>query len=91
MNRFGRIGTQPFFHDPKSQSGQIMPQVVANGQTLSSESLPCALNVFLNEQGFLPKSVVVELNGAAVAPSEFKNHIVKDGDQLEIVRIVAGG
>ncbi|MBT5927555.1 MAG: sulfur carrier protein ThiS [Verrucomicrobia bacterium] len=68
-----------------------MPQVIANGQKLSSESLPCSLAVFLVEQGFLPKSVVIELNGAAVSPSEFSNHTVKDGDQLEIVRIVAGG
>ena len=68
-----------------------MPQVIANGEKLDLESIPCSLDQFLLNQGFLPKSVVVELNGEAVSPSEFKNHTVHDGDCLEIVRIVAGG
>ena len=68
-----------------------MPQVIANGGKLDLESIPCPLDQFLTNQGFLPKSVVVELNGEAVSPSEFENHIVQDGDCLEIVRIVAGG
>ena len=70
---------------------QIMPQVIANGETLDLESVPCPLDQFLTDQGFLPKSVVIELNGEAVSPSEFKSHVVKEGDCLEIVRIVAGG
>jgi len=80
----------PYFPND-SQVTQPMPQLVANGQTLTSELLPCSLECFLEDQGFLPKSVVVELNGLAVSPSEFQNHQVKEGDRLEIVRIVAGG
>jgi thiamine biosynthesis protein ThiS len=34
---------------------------------------------------------VVEHNGEAVAPSEFKTRQLKAGDRLEIVKIVAGG
>ena len=68
-----------------------MPQVIANGESLDLEFIPCPLDQFLEAQGFLPKSVVIELNGEAVSPSEFKSHIVKEGDSLEIVRIVAGG
>ncbi len=68
-----------------------MPQVIANGESLDLESIPCPLDQFLEAQGFLPKSVVIELNGEAVSPSEFKSHIMKEGDSLEIVRIVAGG
>ena len=68
-----------------------MPQVIANGERLNLESLPCPLDQFLEDQGFLPKSVVIELNGEAVSPSEFKSHMVKEGDSLEIVKIVAGG
>ena len=64
--------------------------VIANGQTIEGE-LPCSLERFLVGQGLLPRSVVVEQNGEAVAPSEFSNRSVNSGDRLEIVKIVAGG
>lgn len=64
--------------------------VIANGRELVLEQ-SCTLTEFLNRQQLLPRSVVVELNGEAVAPSEFDQRMVKTGDRLEIVRIVAGG
>ncbi|HEY1171884.1 MAG TPA: sulfur carrier protein ThiS [Verrucomicrobiae bacterium] len=64
--------------------------VTANGRELPLER-PCSLTDFLTRQQLLPKSVVVELNGEAVPPSEFGARMVKPGDRLEIVRIVAGG
>lgn len=64
--------------------------VLANGQ-LTSVTLPCSLEHFLVSQGLLPRSVVVEHNGEAVAPSEFARRQLTPGDRLEIVRIVAGG
>ena len=68
-----------------------MPVVTANGKKLESESIPCSVEQFLTEQGLLPKSVVVELNGNAIPSSEFTDHQVQEGDRLEIVKIVAGG
>ena len=62
----------------------------ANGQTLSAR-LPCSLEQFLLEQKLSPRSVVVEHNGQAVAPSEFAGRQLSEGDRLEIVQIVAGG
>lgn len=64
--------------------------VTANGQRVAV-MLPCSLEEFLRAQQLLPRSVVVEHNGEAVAPSEFRQRALNDGDQLEIVRIVAGG
>ena len=64
--------------------------VIANGQRVTTD-LPCSLEQFLRAQNLLPRSVVVEQNGDAVAPSEFAQRDVRDGDRLEIVRIVAGG
>jgi len=64
--------------------------VTANGKELQAE-LPVSLEEFLRAQNLLPRSVVVEHNGEAVAPSEFVQRQVKAGDRLEIVRIVAGG
>jgi thiamine biosynthesis protein ThiS len=64
--------------------------VIANGLEVSA-SLPCTLEQFLVTQGLLPRSVVVEQNGEAVAPSEFAKRELRSGDRLEIVKIVAGG
>jgi thiamine biosynthesis protein ThiS len=64
--------------------------VIANGQR-TEILLPCSLGEFLVAQGLLPRSVVVEHNLEAVAPSEFSHRQMKAGDRLEIVKIVAGG
>ena len=64
--------------------------VIANGQQMES-CLPCSIEAFLDAQNLLPRSVVVELNCEAVAPSEFQQRQLNGGDRLEIVKIVAGG
>ena len=64
--------------------------VIANGRPTEAK-LPCTIQGFLVAQGLLPRSVVVEHNGEAVAPSEFPRRQLKAGDRLEIVKIVAGG
>lgn len=64
--------------------------VTANGEPVEVSG-PCTLEEFLVFQQLRPRSVVVEHNGEAVAPSEFGGRLVGDGDRLEIVRIVAGG
>ena len=65
-------------------------KVIANGQEVSAQ-VPCTIEDFLIAQELLPRSVVVEHNGEAVAPSEFAHRQVLAGDRLEIVKIVAGG
>jgi thiamine biosynthesis protein ThiS len=64
--------------------------VIANGREIQAE-LPCSLEEFLLGQKLLPRSVVVEHNGEAVAPSEFAKRCLQPDDRLEIVKIVAGG
>ena len=64
--------------------------VIANGERISAE-VPCSIEHFLRARKLLPRSVVVEHNGQAVAPSEFGDRQLADGDRLEIVNIVAGG
>lgn len=63
---------------------------MANG-ALQPVELPCTVHDFLVRQGLLPRSVVVEHNGEAVAPSEFIDRPLRAGDRLEIVQVVAGG
>lgn len=64
--------------------------VIANGQKIPAQ-VPCTLEAFLVAQQLLPRSVVVEHNQEAVAPSEFSTRLLQAGDRLEIVKIVAGG
>jgi len=64
--------------------------ITANGQPITAKQ-PCTIEEFLVAQGLLPRSVVVEHNGEAVAPSEFSKRQLNAGDRLEIVKIVAGG
>jgi len=64
--------------------------VIANGRPTEAK-LPCTIEEFLVAQNLLPRSVVVEHNGEAVAPSEFSRRQLHAGDRLEIVKIVAGG
>ena len=70
--------------------GQPEQFVNANGQRITC-ALPCSIEDFLVAQKLLPRSVVVEQNGEAVAPSEFATRQLCEGDRLEIVKIVAGG
>ena len=67
-----------------------MLTVIANGKPVNIEA-PLTLEAFLVAQQLPPRSVVVEHNGEAVSPSEFSARNIRDGDRLEIVRIVAGG
>ena len=67
-----------------------MNEVIANGEKIAAQ-LPCSIEEFLVAQNLLPRSVVVEHNGEAVAPSEFSRRKLNAGDRLEIVKIVAGG
>jgi thiamine biosynthesis protein ThiS len=64
--------------------------VTANGKPIEAQ-LPCTLEQFLVAQNLMPRSVVVEHNGEAVAPSEFSQRQLNPDDRLEIVKIVAGG
>ncbi len=64
--------------------------IVANGERMTV-TLPASIEEFLVSRDLPPRSVVVEHNGEAVAPSEFPVRQLADGDRLEIVRIVAGG
>ena len=64
--------------------------ITANGKNFEFAG-PGSLEQFLISQNLRPRSVVVELNGQAVAPSEFATRQIQGGDRLEIVQIVAGG
>lgn len=58
------------------------PYSVQDGTTVSA---------FIEQMGENPKRCVVELNGDAMRFEQYKDILLKEGDVLEIMRIVAGG
>ncbi|MEX2380961.1 MAG: sulfur carrier protein ThiS [Opitutales bacterium] len=71
-------------------SSEKQIQVKANAKLFT---LPDNLSLveFLNRLDFSPGMVVVERNRMALTPSETLKVSLHEGDELEIVRIVAGG
>ncbi len=49
------------------------------------------LTKVIKKLDFNPSLIVVELNGAILAPKKWDTQKIKDGDKLEIVTIVGGG
>lgn len=67
-----------------------MITITANDETRSvPANLP--LTDFLADNKLSADIVLVEYNGTALTRAEAKTQTLKEGDRLEIVRIVAGG
>ena len=49
------------------------------------------LEALLENLGYKPQLVVVELNGEIISPEVWTNTKIKHGDSLEVVTIVGGG
>ena len=60
-----------------------MQPLIANGKQVDVE-FPCTLEEFLLSRNLPPRSVVVEHNEQAVAPSDFPRRQLNPGDHLEI-------
>lgn len=66
-------------------------KVQLNGEAKSFEMEECRLPALLEILGFGERPVLVEHNGTALHQREHQEAVVRDGDQLEIILIVAGG
>ncbi len=67
--------------------------LILNGESrdFKCESNSMSLNTLLAELGFEKVPVLIEHNGTALRPREHDDLNIADGDQLEIIRVVAGG
>jgi thiamine biosynthesis protein ThiS len=65
-------------------------QLTINGEAVEAPALGTVadLAAWLDLPSF---GSAVELNGAVVRKSDFPNTRLKDGDQLEVIRLVGGG
>ena len=67
-----------------------MANIIVNGNTVEI-TLPCKLSDWLQQSGWKPTQVVMELNGEVVPRSQLDNINILNGDRLEIIIPVAGG
>ena len=50
-----------------------------------------SLAEFLQQEGYAPEKIAVELNGEIIPRSRYASVILTDADKLEIVSFVGGG
>ena len=58
-------------------------------QIILSEKIP--LSEFLQQEGYAPEKIAVEINGEIIPRSRYASVILTDADKLEIVSFVGGG
>ena len=66
-------------------------QIVVNGSPMKINSEVLSVADFVKTLPIGDQPVLVELNGEAVLTREFEEASVRDGDTVEVIRMVAGG
>jgi sulfur carrier protein len=61
-----------------------------NGKQVELEA-PIPLVLYLEKLGVNPRAVAVEHNGEIIQRAQFASAMLKEGDRVEIVRMVGGG
>ncbi len=67
-----------------------MIEVQVNGKRIELNE-PTALLDYLEQLGVNPRAVAVEHNGGIVQRADYGSTVLRDGDRVEIVRMVGGG
>ncbi len=65
-------------------------ELVINGKRVELEQ-PTPLLSYLDKLGVNPRAVAVEHNGEIIERSAFASITLREGDKVEIVRMVGGG
>jgi sulfur carrier protein len=65
-------------------------ELIVNGKPVELEQ-PTPLLSYLDMLGVNPRTVAVEYNGEIIDRSSFASTTLREGDKVEIVRMVGGG
>jgi len=65
-------------------------RITVNGKPREIEG-ETPLPAFLRAYGIDPRLVAVAINGDVVSKTEYERACVRDGDEVEVVRMVGGG
>ncbi|MBW1752792.1 MAG: sulfur carrier protein ThiS [Deltaproteobacteria bacterium] len=66
-------------------------EITVNGEKRTGLTSPLTIAELLEQLGINPKSIIVELNFEIVTKNKVNETIVRDGDTIEIIRLVGGG
>jgi len=64
--------------------------VLLNGES-RSVSGSCNVAELVSELQLVPATLLIEHNGTALHRAEWNARVLRDGDRIELVRVVAGG
>jgi sulfur carrier protein len=67
-----------------------MIQITVNGRSVEIES-PMTVQQLLETVDVPPNYLAVEVNADVVPREHYTTHLVRDGDQVEVVTLVGGG
>ena len=65
-------------------------RIIANGKTVELAE-PCTVQEYIEQNGYAPEQVAVELNERIVARESHAATRLHEGDVLEIVMFMGGG
>ena len=66
-------------------------EITVNGEKRVGLTSPLTIAELLEQLEIKPKSIIVELNFEIVAKNKVNVTTVRDGDTIEIIRLVGGG
>ena len=66
-------------------------EITVNGEKRVGLTPPLTIAELLEQLGINPKSIIVERNFEIVAKNKVNVTTVRDGDTIEIIRLVGGG
>lgn len=66
-------------------------KVFINGKQEQLEQSELTIMEFIVNKGLQPDHVVVEYNGSVLDSEQWQQTIMKENDQLEVLRFVGGG
>jgi len=66
-------------------------EITVNGEKRVGLTSPLTIAELLEQLEIKPKSIIVELNFEIVTKNKVSETTVRDGDTVEIIRLVGGG
>jgi len=64
--------------------------IICNGEQRTVDN-DISLNDLVLSLDLQPQSLVAEVNGRIVEHPQFQNHLLTEGDKVELIRFVGGG
>lgn len=75
---------------PRSECSARLITLQINGKKVELER-PVPLVLYIEGLGINPRTVAVEHNGEIIQRAQFASVVLREGDRVEIVRMVGGG